>query len=134
MKQDELFYVGQKAFIQKEGKVLVLKDRNGNLDFPGGKIQEGETNYNKSIKREVFEETGLNITIGEPFYRWSFIGTQKKHIFAIGFICKYVSGEVCLSKEHTDYKWVSKDAYKELENDSEDFKALEYFFQTYGTR
>ena len=44
MKNDVLLCVGQKAFIKKDGKVLVLfaSDPGSPLDFPGGKIQEGE--------------------------------------------------------------------------------------------
>ena len=42
MKNDALFCVGQKAFIEKDGKVLILGDPTEGLDFPGGKIQDGE--------------------------------------------------------------------------------------------
>ena len=72
MKNDQLFYVGQKAFIEKDGKVLVLFLPNGMLDFPGGKLQEGEVDLDLAFKREVKEETGLDMEIGRPFYRWFF--------------------------------------------------------------
>ena len=42
MKNNALLFVGQKALIEKDGKVLVLICPNGWLDFPGGKIQDGE--------------------------------------------------------------------------------------------
>ena len=46
MKEDQVFYVGQKAFIDKDSQILVLNDSlNGELDFPGGKIQEGEFDF-----------------------------------------------------------------------------------------
>ena len=37
MAEDKLFYIGQKAFIEKGGKVLVLFDPGLGLDFPGGR-------------------------------------------------------------------------------------------------
>ena len=42
MKNDQIFFVGQKAFIGKDNKVLVLFNTRNKIDFPGGKIQEGE--------------------------------------------------------------------------------------------
>jgi 8-oxo-dGTP pyrophosphatase MutT (NUDIX family) len=69
MKKDQVFSVGQKAFIEKNGEILVLILPNGMLDFPGGKIQEGETDLDIAFKREVKEETGLDIEIGQPLYR-----------------------------------------------------------------
>lgn len=64
MNEDELFFVGQKAFIRKGDEVLVIHDPIEGLDFPGGKIQVGEENTFESLKREVREETGLEIQIG----------------------------------------------------------------------
>jgi hypothetical protein len=45
MAEDQLLYVGQKAFVEKAGKVLVVMDPDLGLDFPDGKIQEGETDF-----------------------------------------------------------------------------------------
>ena len=59
MKKDALFCVVQKAFIEKEGKVLILFDPVEGLDFPGGKIQENEAKTGEAesligaLKREV---------------------------------------------------------------------------------
>lgn len=70
MNDDRLFYVGQKAFIEKDGKILVLNDPAEGLDFPGGKIQVGEINFTEALKREVGEETNLEIEVGNPFTTW----------------------------------------------------------------
>lgn len=55
------------AWIEKEGKVLLVKrplhkKRGGLWEFPGGKIEKGET-PEEAIIRELKEELGL---IGEP--------------------------------------------------------------------
>jgi hypothetical protein len=49
MKDDALFCVGQKAFIEKDGEILVLNDPLEGLDFPGGKIQVGETDFAEAV-------------------------------------------------------------------------------------
>ncbi|MDO8639210.1 MAG: NUDIX domain-containing protein [Candidatus Daviesbacteria bacterium] len=133
MAEDKLFYVGQKAFIDKDGEVLILIDPKLGLDFPGGKIQEGETDLGEALKREVREETGLEIEIGEPFTRWYFEFRSDhrnagKQIFLVGFKCKYISGEVKISNEHSSFKWVNKSNYQELYEDSDYFRALEKYF------
>ena len=133
MAKDKLFYVGQKAFIEKDGKVLVLFEPN--LDIPGGKIQEGEGNslesLREAIKREVKEETDLEIEVFDPFFVWTVVSTQYlgETIYRIGFRCKYISGEVKLSDEHDNFKWVDKNDYKELNDNSDNFKALEKYFE-----
>lgn len=135
MSQDQIFYVGQKAFISKGGEVLILMLPSGMLDFPGGKIQIGETDLDTSIKREVEEETGLDIEVGEPFHRWCFEfpsnHSKAGHkVFLVGLKCEYKGGTIELSREHTDYKWVNKDNFHELKEDRGHYKALEAYFRT----
>ena len=63
MEQEQLFYVVQKAFIKKGEEILVLNDPSEGLDYPGGKIQRGEKDFIDALKREVLEETKLEIKI-----------------------------------------------------------------------
>jgi 8-oxo-dGTP pyrophosphatase MutT (NUDIX family) len=130
--EDETFYIGQKAFVNRNGKVLTLDDPEIGIDFPGGKIQVGETDFSKSLKREVREETGLEITVGRPFVTWEiqmFNHYKGNRLFLVGYACSYVSGEVKISSEHTGFKWVSKSTYKKIESNTEHFKALSKYFK-----
>ncbi|MDE2079685.1 MAG: NUDIX domain-containing protein [Patescibacteria group bacterium] len=136
MAEDKQFFVGQKAFIRKGDEVLVLFDPRIGLDFPGGKIQEGENDFDEALRREVREETGLEIEIGAPFHRWYFefgAGHRNagKQVFLVGFKCAYRSGEIKLSDEHDSFRWVSKDTYRELDRGDGDeyFRALEKYFE-----
>ena len=131
MAKDKFFYVGQKAFINNNGKILVMEADNG-LDFPGGKIQEGETDFEESLKREVNEETGLEIKIGDPFAVWHRVCLSGKHggktIFLVGYKCEFTGGEVTISDEHLNYEWVNKENYQKLDDGGLYFKALEKYF------
>ena len=139
MKDDALFCIGQKAFIEKDGKVLVLFDPVEGLDFPGGKIQEGEakdgdaSSLIKSLQREVMEETGLEIEVFNPFAVW-YHEFPKNHrnypkvVYLVGFRCKYKSGEPKLSEEHNDFRWVDGSNYKEVDDGSDYFDVLEKYF------
>ena len=134
---DKKFFVGQKAFIERDGKVLVLNDPILGLDYPGGKIQEGETDWVAALKREVREETGLEITVGEPFITWHYKVPEGPHrnagidIFLVGYVCTYVSGEVALSGEHDSFAWVDRDTYQKYVADDTDgyFQALRAYFE-----
>lgn len=133
MKEDMLFYVGQKAFIKKGNEVLVLGDPEEGLDYPGGKIQIGETDIVESLKREVREETGLEISVGEPFATWTNIFPEHhrlagKTVFLVGYKCTYVSGEVKLSHEHDKFSWVTKDNYKEVDDGTSFFEILKKYY------
>ena len=129
-KLDTKIYVGQKAFINKDSKLLVLRDAEENdLDFPGGKYRWG-ADIKEELLREVAEETALDIEIGVPFVTWTAEhggGTRK--IFLIGYLCEYESGEVRLSKEHSEFEWVDKNTYKNWRENTDYFRVLEDFFE-----
>ena len=127
MPEDQLFYIGQKVVLEKDGKVLILNDPVFGADLPGGKIQIDETAFSEALKREVFEETGLDITVGRPFHTGYFMMPENikgrhhrnagKRTFLIFFTAKYVSGDIKLSDEHNDYAWVDKHNYLSLIED-----------------
>ncbi len=51
----------------KEGKILLIRGKhNGRFSLPGGGIELGEPMVN-ALRREVYEETGLAIEVGEFF-------------------------------------------------------------------
>jgi len=131
MEKDTMFYVGQKAYIRKGDEVLVLLKDN-TLRAPGGKLRAGE-DLIESLKREVREETGLEITVGESFAHWTYLYKDKhplagSHLFLIGYKCEYVSGEVVLNEEHDGYDWVNKDTYVKYKDNSESYRILEKYF------
>ena len=134
MEKDAIFFVGQKAFIEKNGEILVLRRQDGGrLDLPGGKVQEGETDLEESLRREVREETGLEIEVEEPLLAWYNVfpkghRNEGKKIFLVGYKCRYKSGNVVLSEEHGSYQWVNKNNYKLFKDSSKNFAALESFF------
>lgn len=138
MDDDALMYVGQKAFIEKEGRVLIVHDPDLGIDIPGGRIQMDEAHAGdpaslaQALRREVREETGLEITVGKPFTVWYYNYPEghrnyPKTVYMVGFRCAYVSGEVRLSSEHDRFQWVEKATYTDLKHDGH-FAALQAYF------
>ncbi|MFA6353802.1 MAG: NUDIX domain-containing protein [Candidatus Paceibacterota bacterium] len=115
--------VGVKIILQnKEGKYLVIlrsavkyPDAGAKWEIPGGRIISG-TILLENLKREVKEETGLEIK-DDPrlLTAQDIIQNQKnKHIVRLTY-SGFSDGEVKLSDEHTEYKWLNREELMKLE-------------------
>ena len=134
MEEDAQVFVGLKAFVNKNGKILAIQDSATKLwDYPGGKIKWNE-NLEDALKREVKEESGLEIKIGKPFIVWKHEVLEKesrsfgKIIILIGVACEYVSGEVGLSHEHSDFEWITAKSLGKAKFSHKWLQALNEYF------
>ena len=118
----DLYYVAVKVFLERGGKVFIFKDRYGDWDIPGGRIQRHEFKipFERVIARKIREELGQKVRyrLGEPTVfmrherRERFLRGAKVRIFAIGYRGTHLGGEIRLSPQHTEYRWVSKRGFR----------------------
>lgn len=109
-----VFGVAVEAVIEKDGKIFIAKrasDRDhsgGQWECLTGRVEQGET-FEEAIKREVKEETSLDVEIIKPFNTFHFFrGPAKEEYLGVSFWCHYVSGEVRLDpREHSEFRWVT---------------------------
>jgi len=122
--------VGVKILLKnKDGKYLVLlrsalkyPQAGAKWEMAGGRIDPGTTLF-ENLKREVKEETELDIT-GEPkLITAQDILKQDKHIVRLTYSGE-ANGEVKLSDEHTDFKWLTLSEIKKLEPIDTYFKEI----------
>lgn len=121
MNEKDTYFVAVKVFLEREGKLLILKDNFGDWDLPGGRIKkdEFEAPLDQIIKRKLFEELGDDIvyTIGDPgvFMRHerqeAAPGNPMVRIFAIGYRGTLISGEVKTSERHPEFLWVDPNSF-----------------------
>ncbi|HDD35921.1 MAG: NUDIX hydrolase [Archaeoglobaceae archaeon] len=114
--------VGVGAFIVKNNKVLLVKRANepnkGKWSIPGGVVKLGESLID-ALKREIFEETGLEIEaldvacVSEEIVRDN--TGIKFHYVIIDFFAKVVGGELRVGSDAEDAKWISFDELDEVE-------------------
>ena len=106
-----------RGVVKKEDKILILrrhpKSRNNphKYELPGGKVDPGEF-FDVALIREFKEETNLDVNIESLFEVVQPISTVQ-----LMMNLEILSGEVQISDEHDDFKWVSNEELKELYNE-----------------
>lgn len=100
----------------------------GLWEFPGGKIEQGESPQ-EALQREIQEEMQCEIEIGEQVEH-----TEYEYDFGVvhltTFYCKLVNGEPVLT-EHTAIEWLKPDELEELEWAPADIPAIEKISKTF---
>jgi len=90
---------------------LLLHYGKGHWGFPKGHVEERESEQ-ETMRRELFEETGLSEIELEPDFREdiNYYFKQGKtliHKDVAFFLARAVIGEVKISHEHSEAKWLS---------------------------
>ena len=78
----EMEVVRVKALILNSKGNILLAFNNNTYQFPGGHLDDGEE-IDECMKREIKEEVGIDVEVGEPFlsietYDGNYFGTGKK--------------------------------------------------------
>ncbi len=106
------------AIIEHDNKVLVTQ-RSEKMalplkwEFPGGKIEKGET-AEACLIREILEELHINIKISKQLNSNTHQYSETKTIILIPFICELIDGEIKLT-EHANFLWLSKSELSNLD-------------------
>jgi 8-oxo-dGTP diphosphatase len=114
MKQEELHIVV--GLCERNGRLLLIQRQDTNLqwdgfwEFPGGKIDEGES-ASEAIQREVKEETGLSV-LNQSFFHlhhhdWR-LDDKILRVHLHCFYCVVGEGDVILEQGKAyQYAWTS---------------------------
>ncbi len=122
----DLHRVTSTAIIHKDGKYLIVQRSRDKKVFPlrwtlpGGGLEV--TDYintpkqtpdawyfpiTESLKREIKEETGLEVGKLEYLLDIAFIRPDNIPVVTLSYYCDWKSGEVKLNEENIDYNWVT---------------------------
>ena len=104
------------AVIRKGDKIFATQRGYGELkggwEFPGGKIEDGETPQ-EALKREIEEELGTEVWVGELIDTIEY-DYPDFHLSMDCFWCEIVEGKLVL-KEHEAARWLDRKTIDDVE-------------------
>jgi 8-oxo-dGTP pyrophosphatase MutT (NUDIX family) len=112
------------------------KFKPGVFEVPGGHIDFGE-NMVAGLKREIKEELGIAITVGDPFAVFTYINEVKQsHAIEVAYYATFAGDphSICLDpEEHSEYVWLSEEELPRAYTadklaDDEEFVAVRHGF------
>ncbi len=124
--------VGVGAITIQDGKVLLVKraiePSKGLWAIPGGTLKLGET-LQECAAREILEETGIKIKVGDCVYVFDFLERDDKrkikfHFVVIDFAADYISGKPKGADDALDARWLSPAELSKLPVAKNTLKAL----------
>lgn len=104
--------------VNEDGKTIVFATQRGygelkgGWEFPGGKIEVGETSQ-EALKREIMEELETKISVRELIDTIEY-DYPEFHLSMDCFWCEIVKGNLVL-KEHEDAKWLTGEQLDKVE-------------------
>ena len=118
------------AIIKQDDKIFATQrgygEFKGGWEFPGGKIEAGET-PEEALIREIKEELNVEITVGEH------IGTVEYdyptfHLSMQCFMAEISAGELVLN-EYESAKWLTKDTLDSVDWLPADVEVVEWVME-----
>ena len=98
--------VSVKGVLIHQDRVLLLLNERDEWDLPGGRPDPGE-DHRAALKREVQEEAGLTIEVGEALGDYLFEVLPGRFVRILPFVCRLIGGsDVVLSHEHLETRWL----------------------------
>jgi 8-oxo-dGTP diphosphatase len=109
--------VGVGGVVIRDGRALLIKRGSEPLkdqwSIPGGTLELGES-IQEGVRRELLEETGIEVRVGELIEVFDRIfrdaaGEIQYHFVIVDYLCEVVSGEAHAASDVTDTAWVREE-------------------------
>ncbi len=108
---------GVGAFVRKGDAILLIRrgkpPRLNEWSIPGGAVESGET-WREAARREVREECGIEIAIGDVLDAINIVerdpdGRVRYDYAIVDFMATYLRGDLRASSDAADVRWITQD-------------------------
>jgi 8-oxo-dGTP diphosphatase len=116
LKMEKKIFFSIKTLIVNNNKFLAVYNfENGQKlwDLPGGKMEFGET-AEESLKREIFEELGIEIIPIKVIDTWNYIHDENCQITGIIYFSEVKTDKIRISEEHDGFDWIGFEQIDEI--------------------
>lgn len=117
-REEGLPRLGSAVILEKDGKILLgrrnKEPENGKWVLPGGRVEPFES-IKDAAKREIREETGLDVEVGEAFRIYEIIVPPGEHRVIVYSRATVKSGEPKASSDTSELSFFSRDDLKHVE-------------------
>lgn len=101
------FPVSVKGVVLRGDRVVLVKNRRGEWELPGGKLELNEEPA-ECVRREIEEELQLSIRADQLVDAWVYTIVPGTHVVVVSYGCTEMSQrDAVVSDEHTEMEWVS---------------------------
>ena len=107
------------------------KSHAGFWEFPGGKVEPGET-CARALERELAEELAMRVTVLDEMYRLTVQIAPEKSLILHFIRALAMESSPPVACEGQAFKWVKKSEIRQLEWLPTDREFVEYLAATYG--
>ncbi len=83
---DDRWPVSVKGVVGWDGRVVVLRNRRGEWELPGGRLDASDASPEAALWREMSEELGIDVEVGELVDSW-INDVEGKRVLILTFAC-----------------------------------------------
>lgn len=99
---DDRWPVSVKGVLSWNGDVVVLRNRRGEWELPGGRLDAADASPEAALRREMQEELGLDVEVGPLVDSWIY-DVAGKRVLVLTYACTAARPDVVShSDEHVD--------------------------------
>jgi 8-oxo-dGTP pyrophosphatase MutT (NUDIX family) len=101
--------ISVKGVVLDRGRALLLRNRRGEWDLPGGRPDPDE-DFRRTVERETFEESGAVVEARALIEGWAFEVQPQRLVWIVAWGCRLRSlASLQLSHEHGEMAWFLPD-------------------------
>ena len=108
--------VSIKGVFSIKDRYLLLKNDRNEWELPGGRLELGET-PEECVQREIFEEVGITVQVGQIINSYLFEVISGKYVFIVTYMCDHSYEEIpetVISNEHLEIGFFSFEEIVEM--------------------